>query len=654
MDVESRHADEIRRGERFEFGKNWSKFLSDLTVPRIKLAEASLRSNLEAERLDGKTFLDVGSGSGLFSLAARRLGAKVHSFDYDPKSVACTRELKRRYFAEDPNWTVEQGSVLDRDYLTSLGQSDVVYSWGVLHHTGRMWEALSNVKPLVPIGGQLFIAIYNDQGRITDEWARIKERYNALASPLAFAYALRIIGATEAREFARQYRNGTPRDWLRSWTDYQTLSTRGMSKWYDWIDWIGGHPYERASVEQIVDTYSVDGFRLTKLFDCSGGYGCNEFVFRREAGTGVFVESRLSGGRSLARRYGRRIVGPFRPGQDAWLGNLAGPVPRPAGSSLLLIRDDRLVGPAEFHGRAEVAVAPLDESEAEVARSVFHVIAAKHRAMDRPFGHTRGRMWQKDVPELAPLADDGADPTSSPVMVFEGESQLPYPHSTHDDIDQYGEGRFSHWGTSIYFSSLDGADPNTNEQVYRIVIAAEGVAPERSMAQRFGRRLEGPFERSQRGWTAAVPDGIRGAEGDLFLMRDDEVIGRAEVDDAGRLVIAEQNESEAELDRDHFIVRARAIDLLPPFTHGRGQMWEASVPDLGAGDQDGAGTSTAFIFEDGRQLPFPHAMHDAIDSFGSGRFSHWGAHLFFSSADQTDPNENGRRYQVFVACAPGR
>jgi len=31
------------------------------------------------------------------------LGARVHSFDYDPQSVACTAELKRRYFEGDEN-----------------------------------------------------------------------------------------------------------------------------------------------------------------------------------------------------------------------------------------------------------------------------------------------------------------------------------------------------------------------------------------------------------------------------------------------------------------------------------------------------------------------------------------------------------------------
>ena len=97
----SQHATEVAAGERFEFGKNWARFLQTLNDDKIEEAIKSLQDNLETESLAGKSFLDIGSGSGLFSLAARRLGARVHSFDYDPNSVACTAELKRRYFPDD-------------------------------------------------------------------------------------------------------------------------------------------------------------------------------------------------------------------------------------------------------------------------------------------------------------------------------------------------------------------------------------------------------------------------------------------------------------------------------------------------------------------------------------------------------------------------
>ena len=165
---------EVASGERFEFGKNWSAFLAVLDEQRIATAEASLREMLECETLEGKTFLDIGSGSGLFSLAARRLGAKVHSFDFDTNSFACTQELRNRYFPNDPNWRVEQGSALDAAYIDSLGKFDVVYSWGVLHHTGQMWQALENAVIPTKAGGKLFIAIYNDTGSQARRWHWIK------------------------------------------------------------------------------------------------------------------------------------------------------------------------------------------------------------------------------------------------------------------------------------------------------------------------------------------------------------------------------------------------------------------------------------------------------------------------------------------------
>jgi 2-polyprenyl-6-hydroxyphenyl methylase/3-demethylubiquinone-9 3-methyltransferase len=149
--------DEIR----FAFGANWRRFLDSLDDVRIREAEASLRAMLGVDHLRGRSFLDIGSGSGLFSLAAWRLGARVHSFDYDPQSVACTEELRRRYAPGDSRWTIARGSALDAAYLLSLGQYDVVYSWGVLHHTGRMWEALELALLQLAPDGSLFIAIYS-------------------------------------------------------------------------------------------------------------------------------------------------------------------------------------------------------------------------------------------------------------------------------------------------------------------------------------------------------------------------------------------------------------------------------------------------------------------------------------------------------------
>lgn len=257
---------------RFAFGENWHRYLAELDDQKIATARAALESLVSIE-LAGRTFLDVGCGSGIHSLAAWLSGAVVTSFDYDDESVSCTAGLRDR--AGAPNWRVEQGSILDQTYLSSLGHYEIVYSWGVLHHTGAMWEAIRNAAGLVAPGGTFVMAIYNYQPGTTERWTWVKRTYNQ-SGPVVRGL---LVAGSFVRMWARPIIRDTVRwrDPLRTWRGY---GTRGMDPKIDLIDWVGGYPYEAATPDDVMAFVSALGFS-GEVVSTVTGHGCNEFRFTR-------------------------------------------------------------------------------------------------------------------------------------------------------------------------------------------------------------------------------------------------------------------------------------------------------------------------------------------------------------------------------------
>jgi SAM-dependent methyltransferase len=261
---------------RFAFGENWKRFLAVVDEERILQAANQLTEMLGD--LKGKAFLDVGCGSGIQSLAAVRLGAsRVVSFDYDLQCVACTRELKRR-FASSAHWDIQQGSALDESYMRSLGAFDIVYSWGVLHHTGDMWKALDLVT--IPVRNKLMIAIYNDQGWQSRLWKTLKRRYVGSGKLVRKALELATFAIMWGGSLA--YYTVKLRPWITisKWRNYSR--NRGMSAWSDLVDWAGGYPFEVARPDELISFYRERGFE-PHLFALTRRSGCNQFVFVSQA-----------------------------------------------------------------------------------------------------------------------------------------------------------------------------------------------------------------------------------------------------------------------------------------------------------------------------------------------------------------------------------
>jgi SAM-dependent methyltransferase len=259
----------------FSFGRNWQKYLRGLTPERLEQNRESLKTSLRRDSLEGLTFLDAGCGSGVFSQAALDLGAaEVISVDVDPYSISCARSLRSRH-PRSERWRIVPGSLLQPEFVASLPQVDVVYSWGVLHHTGAMWRAIESVLPLVKADGVCLLALYRAPPKV-DVHMRLKRTYNRLPRParplLAVAYWLNLV--TQSSLSRRQA------PW-RYVVQYGRES-RGMSLWRDVEDWLGGLPCEFAEAAEVEAFVEQHGFVVEHLLERGPGAN-NEYLLSRSS-----------------------------------------------------------------------------------------------------------------------------------------------------------------------------------------------------------------------------------------------------------------------------------------------------------------------------------------------------------------------------------
>jgi 2-polyprenyl-6-hydroxyphenyl methylase/3-demethylubiquinone-9 3-methyltransferase len=234
---------------------------------RLTVAIRSLQQLLRRPSVSGASFLDVGCGSGLFSLAAHELGAeRVVGVDINPRCIAVSAE-NRDLFVPNAAVVFQEASALHPPSLEALGQFQIVYAWGSLHHTGAMWDAIRNVAQCVAPDGTLVLAIYNKH--ITSPaWTAIKWFYNQMPGVVRWLMAIVFAGIIYIAKWLVTRRNPLDKE-------------RGMDFWYDVVDWIGGYPYEYASLQEVETFMQGLGFVLNWSVPAHVPTGCNEFVFHR-------------------------------------------------------------------------------------------------------------------------------------------------------------------------------------------------------------------------------------------------------------------------------------------------------------------------------------------------------------------------------------
>jgi SAM-dependent methyltransferase len=253
----------------FSFGKNWRSFVDTVSEDSVARALENIEAWLGREGVAGKSIIDIGSGSGIHSLCFHMLGAeRVFSLDVDPKSVESTRLLWQKA-GRPTNWTVAHGSILDSDFVSTIESYDLVYSWGVLHHTGSMWQAIENAGRLVKKSGLFWIAIYV-KGETYERDLRLKRSYNE-ATP----FGKKMI---EWREILRIMRKRLSEG--KNPLAWNQKRGRGMNTYHDLVDWLGGLPYEVATADEIVSFCEARGFKLKRVDDREANI---VYLFSRES-----------------------------------------------------------------------------------------------------------------------------------------------------------------------------------------------------------------------------------------------------------------------------------------------------------------------------------------------------------------------------------
>jgi 2-polyprenyl-6-hydroxyphenyl methylase/3-demethylubiquinone-9 3-methyltransferase len=130
--------------------------------PEYGASREHLEGFFENGEVRGKSVLDAGCGSGVFSVIFAEKGAVVTGVDASEKAIEAGKELKRERGEENVEFM--RADMLDLPFRDS--SFDVVWAWGSVHHTERPMHALDELLRVLNTNGVMLLALYR-KSRLT-------------------------------------------------------------------------------------------------------------------------------------------------------------------------------------------------------------------------------------------------------------------------------------------------------------------------------------------------------------------------------------------------------------------------------------------------------------------------------------------------------
>jgi len=269
----------LKDKKHFAFGENWDLYSRQIDSRHIENSKKDFIGLTHLDCLEGMKVLDIGSGSGIHSLSMMLLGCKnLVSLDYDFDSVSTTkRVLSGKIFKGD--YQVIQADILKHIPELDGHTFDLVYSWGVLHHTGDMMKGIDESVRYVKPGGLIALALYR-KTLFCSFWKIEKFIYSKSPKLLQ-----RVVQKSYELVFALHTYLKTGQTFGSYKHDY--LQKRGMEFSRDVHDWLGGYPYESIDPKYLIQYMQLMGFSLVNSNIAKKqigilGSGCDEFLFKND------------------------------------------------------------------------------------------------------------------------------------------------------------------------------------------------------------------------------------------------------------------------------------------------------------------------------------------------------------------------------------